>query len=904
MGKKKKKGKKRKASKAKSRQQQFQNLNRDQLLQKGSALIENENPRDAISVLRFAEKRHGKSDDISTLLARSYLMRSSELMEKGMPAEAGATIKRCRDYVKDFAVLSEADIENYVRLSPCQEALDVYKRYLAGNSGSLSIERLLANQLFSSGNWKAADTLNSELPLVRDSAAVREAVPLMNSGDWETALDKMRRLSSRSPFAPVRLFCRAMASFCNEKDEDALRALSMIPDQFPLRGFRNDLKTVLSERNGSKEKDTALSRVGFLWDGPVSFENMIRDILDAAKKGRMKKASGEIDKFAKAVCPADVSAAKAMILQIVSRIIVRERSDYGRFQALVRRTLPAADADLLLARMDLSAKDDPFENTGIYLSRFLKTDFPDPDDEKIAKALILLTKSMFLNNGVVPSEVDWDGVDKYGALMGIESRHLSDIIVDMSAEAVRLDPRNPKAYEFLAQLPRYSKNARKKVETALNVMLDEFPDDPFPCLELASLYYENHAFRKAEVVLGKAMKRAPHDNRVMEKRAISLLVSSDVNIRRGKFHLVEKDIDRAERLDVKKTALYIREKKILAKLVQCDGTFNIADKGQLPLFEQGVNLNRLLEDEIETLPLFEQLRLLSLLVLDIKGPKIQGAKTVSKFLDRVVREKIKLLKSLPSSEIVQLITPPGKEYKPVFANQNVLDLFLKKSKQLLSFIETDEIIPVYDRILKPDLHGIIKKDIRKRLKKTSKKKNRLLLKFYLVTLEHIDYEKDDSEWFEGIINEAGEGPLLEELRIMARRLAKHAISPLKDALEHFDFGILDFDPFGNPFLDDDDDFDDDDFDDDDFDFPDFFDMFDPKASDFDPDTDGPGLGAIVEGAIDDLGLRGAPDTMIRQARDVMNSLTPGMIDMMMDAARMTGIKNKISREARVFLFKK
>lgn len=89
----------------------------------------------------------------------------------------------------------------------------------------------------------------------------------------------------------------------------------------------------------------------------------------------------------------------------------------------------------------------------------------------------------------------------------------ADIPVAMAVKALTLDPDDRDGYLLLGKLPRRSKEDRKKVEGAFLGMMAVFPEDPFLCLELASVYYESQAFRKAEnerTQITLMDPRAPH----------------------------------------------------------------------------------------------------------------------------------------------------------------------------------------------------------------------------------------------------------------------------------------------------------------------------------------------------------------------------------------------------------
>lgn len=909
--------------KKKKKKKSWQDQTRTQLLQTGLSHLSGGNPQDAISVLKFAEKRHGKADDISDLLFRCYITQAGDLFQKGMKNEADAMRNHAWSYLKAPEHLSETDLLKYLSISSDREAFHLYKQYLSANPSSPAAEQRLAWHLFQTNNWELADAPGADSPLARDAVFMREAMPMMKNADWEMAAEVLRGLPRKSPFASIRLFCRAMASFYSNKDEDAVRALNLIPKDFPLKRIVRKLKTALSEPDGSNKKTRAMARLSDLWDGPVNSEGLIRDILDALTKGSLKQAANAIREFAGEICQQDQAAAIAMVLQTI-----QSSADTGKFRedgyvSLVRKTLPPDLADSFIARVNLTNPGALFSSAGEYITRFLNKEFPDAEERRIAKAMVLLNTAHMVNKFGREAVIDdRSGLEKFRDVLGVECRHDSGIAIDLAAGAIRLDPQNKAAYMAIAGFPRNSKEERKKVETSLLAMRDEFPDDPYPCLELASLYYETHAFRKAEAILGEAMKRAPHDNRVVDRHAISLLVSAEINIRRGKFHLVDKDIKRAEDLESRKLAPYIKEKKLLAKLVRSQGDFQIGKKGQIPLFEGCIDLKSLMDEELGAMSLFEGIRLLSLLMLDIGGPNIRGRKSLSKFLEGLLKDRLKQDSRLSSQEIAGILTPPPTEFRPVFPDRRVAPLILKMSKNILGRIKTEEIIPLYDLILEPDVADAVLKDIRKRIKNASEK-DRLLLEFYMTVIQILEGEIKDPGMLEEIVGRAGDGPVREELRAMARRLSVHAPGRLKTALENFNFSIFQNPfPMGNPFFDldfldsfdDDDDFDDDEFDDDDFDPVSMMDGLDPaefmnmfmsgsERGDHDIDA----IVGKLEDMVDELGLRGAPEAQILSFHDILTNEQAGLgagMNFFTTMLEMIGVRNKLSREAFMLFYGK
>ncbi len=84
------------------------------------------------------------------------------------------------------------------------------------------------------------------------------------------------------------------------------------------------------------------------------------------------------------------------------------------------------------------------------------------------------------------------------------------------------------------------------MEAGLKRMMTAFPEDPYPCLELATLHHQKAAYRKAEQILLEAKRRAPHDDRVVDRHVLALLISSEKRLKKGKMQLAAQDPEGAQ----------------------------------------------------------------------------------------------------------------------------------------------------------------------------------------------------------------------------------------------------------------------------------------------------------------------------------------------------------------------
>lgn len=858
MGKKKKKSKKARIE----ARQKLKNMTLGQMLEKGHQFFETGKARDAIDMFKLAIKQHGRSDEIDILLFRAYLLREGQLRKKGMNTEADIIKAQALIYIQDLKSLSENDMLAYVSTCTNDDAFNAYAEYLSANDQSPKIEQFLAYRLFEYDAWNLLEKINGSVSLKRDAIPVKTAVSLMNEAKWEDALDALRPISRTSPFAPIRLFCRAMVAFYKEDDEDMSRALSMVPDDFPLIPVVKSLEETVSGKPERDKTKASVSVCNCLWEGAIISENEVEKLIDILEKKRFSQVEHAICRLADKIYPQDPTTAKFFILQVIWNTVQQHTIFDYEYQKIVKNILPSEHADLLLAKTKYMSFYLPVTMTGQYLS-LLENEFPDHECQKIAHSLILQHTVNMLNEKKAHMEEDKRKIQKYKSLLGITSEDPELMLIDMTTESIRLDPYNRKGYELLVELPCNSRAAKNAVESPLLYMKECFPDDPFPCLKLAALYYQKNAFRKAENILEEAMKRAPHDNRVLDQHALSLLISAEKNFNRDNFHLVIKDIEKAEKLERKKIAPFIIEKRMI---------FQIAIEQE--------DVKTVIKDGLDHLSPLDRLRILAILIIDIMYRRFDVKHKILKALEKIFNNRLKDAKELSSSEIVKLLRPLEKDYMSIIPSLKVAPIFLKNQKGMLKKVDDSEIISLYNSILEPDLFDLIKKDIKQRIKK-AKKDQGVLLEFYLATLEHITGKVEGGRPFKNII-EKSSGPMMEELRGASRRLSKYASGTLKMALEKFDFDILDERFFDHDFFD----HIYDEIIDEDFDEEDMFAGMDDKL----------GLNAFyyylmdleyldtkslqeemdemvsqVESFLDKSELRGAPDFILRQFRSLTRS---------------------------------
>ena len=757
----------------------------EQLIEQGKTLIEKGKARDAIDILKLAEKKYGSSDYIRLLLYRAYLLREEQLRFKGLLPEAEVVKKLAVALITDVSQLTETDLLAYIVSAPIRDAVKA-SMVISGNLElTVRLNRRLACRLMLSEEWDILNDLESSHPLMRDAAPVKEAVSLMNLGKWEKALQSLKPVSRSSPYSPIRMFCKAMVLFYQEHDDEMIQVLSRIPDDFPLMPV---VKSLMGSAPGLDRTAASAEQpyVQFqcLWDEPVNPEESVQNLLRFFNNRQLKQAFALIPSLAVAVFPQNPILCIQDIVELLISSLLRSADLPEDYFNLILSVLPNNDASLLVNKLSLSSSHNSLYRAGAYLS-LLDEKITDEAHRAIVSSMILLklAQNLIIEKPFFRSLKT--GIDKFGTLMGI-SGHETDpemLLISIFAHSIKIDPLNRQAYQFLANLPRDSRSAKDAVESVLREMSATFPDDPFPCLEMASIYYEKNAFRKAERVLEEAARRAPHDNRVMDRHALSLIISACKNLHRGKYHLASNDLEKAVQFNSKKISTLLAEKKILFDLVTHPD-----------------QIEEIILREMTLTNPIDRVRAWGLLLGEISAYGKPFAKGHVSQLEKKLSREMKLLPDLKVSDIILLLSPFPKEYSPVLPQQKIAHILLTRRPEIFRSIADAELVSTFVLLFDISILTFMVNEVQKRLSQ-KKQIHKLPMQFFLITVSYMTGNKYSTERYSDIIPLADQ-KMQKELESLSHKLSRHANGYLlKTALEHFSFS--DLEDFSLSFDDDD-----------------------------------------------------------------------------------------------------
>ncbi|WP_321413951.1 hypothetical protein [uncultured Desulfobacter sp.] len=851
----------------KEKQQYIAKLTFDDLLKKGDKHTFDKKPRDAITMYKLAIKNSKSEDQVQEghlKLFIAYMQRAEELAGKNMPVEAASLRKQAMNYLPAPGVTDQHSIAFVIKLCDIGKALDYSEQYVARKGADPLVGVLLADRLVTQGGWDFLDKKEAPFFISRDAPVVKACIPLMDKGRWQQASDGMKALPRSSAFAHIRMFCRAMALFGQGDDKNMYKAISLIPEASVFAEIASVLGTTVQSVNEKTRIKEDKILAACLWEGPLDAWETAEKIIEKQEKNQFDKTLQQlIMTFSKQILPDDPEYAGQYLVETLwQRDIPGEKA----FLAFEKKLLPRK-APLLQTKRNILSMDTPLDNAARYLD-LLKKSKPDPQTLAVVESAIFL---------YVCRAAAWESNQdalmrlsgKTAARFGLSSDGGVDTLwMQCAARGIQCDAGNRELYELVVRKNVSGREPKKIKEALLVTMCEAFPDDPYPCIELASLYHGKNAFRKAETILKKAMELAPYDSRVQDMHSISLIISADKSVDKGNYQRARQDLEKAREFDTGTNVLLLKEKELFHQ---------ICEQPKIP--EKNIKSN------LDQFPLFQRLKLVSMLRMDVQDkPKIDYSRVFNK-INALFKKELGLVARLTSDELLLLLTPFPREWQHVFADLKIHRVFLTGENKVLKHLNGDDLVRFMDRVLSQDNFTSFQIELHRRTRKGKKESNHELLDFYALVLEGIVDNDWDVDELMDLVDDA-DPEMKKKLKTAGERLSRHTHGPFRYALQNLEFEMLD-DLLDDPF----DGYDDDYYYDDDDDDGEFnpFDFFPEGVADLevlkDPfmkimfadqakkmKREDPGmyremfeqLNATLEKIIDESGLRGAPAPILKK----------------------------------------
>ncbi|MBF0378065.1 MAG: hypothetical protein HQK72_11355 [Desulfamplus sp.] len=914
-----------------------------ELVKEGDICFDAGNIRDAIKIYQIAIKQmssklpnsassnrdqYTKSpiNEVKSKLFIAYITRANELKNKNMLSEAKAIEKQAMASIHSPLCLDVTGMGLFLKLSTPEDVFKSYNDFYTNKKREQQsldltpLERILAEILIKHNCWEKVGILNDDILIKRDAPVAKSAVLFMNSGDWDAALESMKSISRSSPFAHIRLFCKAMSAFYKDNDKEMLKAISMIPKESMFIKITDTLKYGVSDNRLNTKSNLAINKSSLaikkcLWRGSFDIYDKLENIITNAKKENYNDyLQKNIVEFATLLMPEHTDSVIQFILETLCQLHSNNEHHF----------LKMADKLLKKKGKIFRLKRDAIFTVEIFLSgleyfQYLEEEFTTLEEQKMAKSMVIyhIAATIFANRAysVVAKIIKKE--PRYATLLGITSKDGDVATLQMIAFGVKIDPNNSSLYDLALKIPALSNECKKVIETISLAKCEAFPDDPEPLLQIASLYHAKNAYRKAESALQKALELAPHDSRVLDLHVISLLISADKSAAKKKFNLSFQDVEKAKRFNSKQCAILIAEKSIFYK---------IAENSQ-------ANPNEI-EEQFSLFSLSEKLKCYALLMADMeyrlmlgkfeslpssyrKSNKVSKNKAESpnslandpySVVALMFKDNLKRLEELTSWDILNLLLPLPNEWIRLF---NRIDLFtyfdLNSNKLILKRLEDRDLLTLIEKIDDYRAFNRFIEELDNRIKaankgKVDRKKNSSnkslnlniensksdnktienskpdsktienskldskILEFYKVTLKNISqtYRISDrviyNEYSELISNLDPETEKI--LKDASIRLSKKTTGRFKDALETFRFDILLHPPMmpHNLF--------------DDYYDDEYYDDDDSEGDDFDPFSSKRGFNpfAQLDELADDFDLSAIPSFVLKMVQKDLKKL--------------------------------
>ena len=679
--------------------------------------------------------------------------------------------------------LPEDDLVLYLRHLDGADALETYADYLSTGPPLPQAERALADRLVVHRGREGLEALDVDHPLRRDAGLVARSVEAMDDGDWEGAAGLLQAVSRRSPFAPWRLFCKAMVCFGAGDDEGLRQAVDRLPEDFALSHTVAEWRRLCAGEGGGGPLEV---RRALGTEGGVAAA-LAGEFIQALSRRTVRDVERSLADLAAALYPDDPIHARIDLLQIAGMAVLRDMLPAPAILGMARRLLPAGRVAGVTARIGLliqRVSPDLWDPTpaAIYLDR-LPVEFPRAPEQALARGRVFESLARTGHKAIEPDFLPPRKMQGLAALLGGRIEDPGMVFADLMMASLAADPANREGYLFLLDLLRGRTADKPRLRGILHEMAAHFPDDPAPWLELATLHYSRNAYRRAEDALAEARRRAPHDERILDLQAVGFLKSADQSRKNGRLVLAARDLERAGALGRPLLGLVLPVKDLLLEVVA-----------------SGQDAAGIVIPRLESLPAGRQLRALALLVRDLEDnahvrnvtPEMREA------LGKLLAGKAALAGALGPDEVVALLAPLPADFRILYDDLQVAPVLKTLWPTLMQRLEGERLIAVFDVLMDCGGRGPVRAEIDRRLRGPAKARRDPLLLFYLAVIRHLEGQDRDSRRFAEILKKA-DSSTRERLRAAAARLARHAHGLLRQALQEFDFELLDLPPFPSIF---------------------------------------------------------------------------------------------------------
>ena len=777
--------KKRNKSRRKRKAEASKNIPARQLAEQGMAFLETGNFRNAIKCFKSALNKEYDENLLKPLMFRAYVGRKTQLLEKNMPEEARSIKNVGHKFMPSVLEMDEDVLRSCVGFLSIKEWIGVYNPYMKRHGISAKAEKKAAHVIFAEGLWDQLSGLDPQSPLARDADVAQGAAAHMENASWGKALEIIKKNPRSSPYFGMHVFAKAMDSFMKDDDKGLKRALSDIPDDFPLKFVVLSLSKWVSGRKKGLFHEKEIHRL--FWDPPSGIFQSLDAIIKKTSSNQTRGLAHDIKRLARIIYPQDPDEAAMTIFGILGARANIPENFVGKLGRCAASVFSPEKARVVNDWLHIFSFDDVFSHTISFIEG-LDRILPGKSGIRTAHSLVLtkLSSRVKRETHMIDVEMDTHFEDPED-ILGLADLDPMDDLGDglfydrvlpydeddarllMLLKAVSIDPGNREAYDALMGL-KLDRAARKKVIPVLEKITRERVDDPFVCLDLAGLYYAGNAFQKAEKILEEGLSRAPHNARVQEKCALSHLVAADKNIKRKKFHLVAADMEKAEKYDIPTLRDAVACKRILLETLS--GTKDFLE---------------VITKEWSAKKSVQSLKRLFLLWEDFESLNDAGLAHSKRELEGAISTRLAEAFPLPSKEAAELFAGYPDGYGQLYPPfQRHIGAFLFQSQKIMFCMNDDDFLAALHSLLRqPPLRAPLCAHLEKRISRKSEKQ--LVFGFYLESIRLMQGKgKTYPREIKRLIK-AADSKTIEVLKVVSKTVAHFVPNSLEADFVEFDF---------------------------------------------------------------------------------------------------------------------
>ena len=653
----------------------------------------------------------------------------------------------------------------------------VYAEHLAVRPPLPAAERAVADRLVIDRSWDGIEHLAADHPLRRDAEPVRRSLDAMDAGEWEGAARLLAGVARRSPFAPWRLFCKAMGCFAAADEHGLRRTVDLLPDDFALGGTVAELRR--SATGAGPGGPEAVGRALGTRTAPVAAS--AASMIQAIHAGAPHEIERRLVSLADAVYPEDPVLARIDLVMIACVATTQDALSMAALGRMIGGIVPLDRLEFVMAQSGLLMQEldgDLWEPDCAqdYLE-LLPVAFPRLADQAMARSCVLESLARAgVGAGIGPHLLDPEAVESLTVLLGTRPEDPATMLVDLMMASLAADPESPTAYRFLLDLLRRpSVGSTGRVRGILEELAKSHPDDPDPWLEMVTLDYSRNAYRRAEAALAEARRRAPYDERILDLQAAGFLKSADQSCKRGRFELAERDLERAANLRRRRLEPILGVKRLVLDVVRA-----------------GRNVAAAAAPHLRALPPAERLRTLAVAIHDLaQNSNVSNVDpAMASALRRVLARDARAIKKLAPDEALGLIADLPSDYRVLYGSLRIAPVLTDWWGAVMARLEGDRLLASFDTLIACGGEKAVRAELYRRMPGNRAIRRDSLLQFYLAVVRYLEGADRHSLLFAEVLDDAEPGEQ-QRMRAAASRLAPVVGGPLRLALQRFDFDILD-----------------------------------------------------------------------------------------------------------------